>query len=99
MRKLVRTIFLLFVLLVLSSCVEKSEEAGTITFAYQSWILASVFLAGIAMGVIGWLMRTYRFGKALMVFCPIVVLFLAPTYFSTRATVTEEGFNVRMWGT
>ena len=93
-------VFLFLLLLALPGCAHVSEEAGTKTFAYDWWLPPLMFLGGLAAGPVGWKMRENRFGKLLIIVCPFLALFMAPHFYLTRATVTEEGFTATagVWG-
>ena len=100
MPKSARCVFLFLLIMAMSGCVSVSEEVGTETFAYDPCVPPLLFLGGLAAGLIGWKMRENRFGRLLIIVCPVAALFAAPSFYLNRTTVTDEGFKTiyGVWG-
>lgn len=91
-----------FLLLGLGGCVREDVDGSTITVTNELWVPLVALLGGIAAAPAGWFLRqkSARFGWGLLIFCPIIVLGIAPSLFLDRAVVDDTHFSLRtgIWG-
>src|SRR5688572_16815796 len=88
-------LFLATILITASGCVSESESGGTRTFAYQLWAPLSVFLVGLLMAPVGWLLRQQRYSWVFLVGGPLLAFLLAPTLFYERATLDDKQYSTQ----
>src|SRR5689334_3841920 len=89
-------------LLVLGGCVQESQTNGERIFQYELWVPLSVLFAGILAMPIGYALRerTARMGWSMVVLGPLAAMFLAPSLFRDRVTVSSNRFHIQtgIWG-
>lgn len=100
-----RTIRRCFPILALSlvavfvGCTEHAANGTSETFSYSIFSSIGLFLAGIAAGVAGWMLRDSRFGLILLIGGPVAALVFAPGFFTDKVQVDDERIYIRtgMW--
>lgn len=85
------------VALMLSGCVEKTEEAGRSTYGFAGWVIALVIIGGLVSVPLGWVVRrlSERWGWVLMIVGPIALVIVAPALFLDRVVVDNQHFEAR----
>ena len=86
-----------------SGCVDETSDGSTMTFTYEMWVPLTVLAGGLFAVAVGWQIRESfeRYGWALIIAGPIIAIVLAPSYFLTRAVVSDTSFSRRgvAWAT
>ena len=97
-----RTLIVVSAVLFLTGCVTESTEGATRIFTYESWVGSSTVVFSLIAMHLGWTLnkKKIRFGVALIIAGVIAGVFFAPSFFTDRATVSNEGFTLRtgIWG-
>jgi len=94
--------FVVFVLAATTGCVRETTDGSARVFSYELWLPLLVLGAGVAAAPIGWVLRktSGRLGWGLLIVGPLAAIFFAPSLFSERAVVDEEGYTSHggIWG-
>lgn len=97
MSKSQRPLLLVLILLLgLTGCVKENVEGDTIHISYELWVWFSLFFGGIALSVVGWVLRKFseRFGWFMMLGGAAGAIYFGPTTFLENATLTPSKFNL-----
>ncbi len=84
-----------FALCFVAGCVAESSSAAGTSFHYQLWLPCVTVLGGFICIPIGffWRKSDKRLGWGLMIIMPLAAILLAPTFFSERVWVDDNGFE------
>lgn len=87
---------LLLLLLSLTGCVKEKTDGDTIRITYEIWVWFSLFFGGIAISVVGWVLRrlSERFGWLMMLGGAAGALYFGPTTFLENASLSPTKFNL-----
>ncbi len=89
-------------LFLFTGCVNERESNGTKVFTIDLWVSGLVLIGGLLAAPAGWMLRetSERFAWILMVVGPILALFVAPSLYLNKTTVSADEIKVRsgIWG-
>ena len=88
-------------LVVVSGCYERVSQGDQSVYRFAWWLGPAVIAAGILGMPVGWFVRKVnkRWGLALMVLSPFLLIGVAPAMYSDRVVVDDQHFEAKygMW--
>lgn len=80
-----------------AGCYDRSANGDQSVYSFALWIGILVVLGGLIFMPAGWFLRrlSERFGWGLMIFSPILLIFVGPAMFSDKVVVDNDHFEAR----
>jgi hypothetical protein len=84
-------------LLTASGCYERTTQGDQAIYHFAWWLGPAVIVGAILAVPAGWALRkvSERFGFALMILGPVLLVMVAPAMFSDRVVVDKDHFEAR----
>jgi hypothetical protein len=87
----------LLALCLVAGCYERVTDGNASVYRFAWWLGPAVIAGGILGVPVGWVLRKVlpRWGLALMVLSPFLLILVAPAMYSDRVVVDDEHFEAR----
>jgi hypothetical protein len=85
----------LLAICLVAGCYERVAEGNTSTYRFAWWLGPAVIVGGIVGIPVGWYLRKTvpRWGWALMILGPCMIVLVAPAMYSDRVVIDDEHFE------